>query len=188
MRIIAGSYRGRRLKAPRGTSVRPTADRVREALFNVLTHGRAGGALVPAAARVVDLFAGTGALGLEALSRGATHVTFIDNDAAALAALRANISVLGVIECTTVLARDATAPGAATPGGACALALLDPPYRSALAAPALAALAAAGWLTDAAVAAVELAAHEDVAPPEGFTTIEERRWGAAKVVLFRWRG
>jgi len=188
MRIIAGSYRGRRLKAPRGTSVRPTANRVRESLFNVLVHGRVGGVLLPAAVRVVDLFAGTGALGLEALSRGAAHVTFIENNAAALAVLRANISALGVIECTTVLARDATTPGAAPPGGACALALLDPPYRSVLAAPALAALAAAGWLAVGAITAIELGAHEDVAPPEGFTTIEERHWGAAKVILLRWRG
>ena len=187
MRIIAGSHRGRRLKAPRGTSVRPTADRVREALFNVLAHGREGGALLPAGARVLDLFAGTGGLGLEALSRGAAHVTFIENAPAALAALRTNIAALGVADCTTVLARDATAPGAAPTDAACALALLDPPYRSALAAPALEALAAGGWLMEGAVTAVELGASENVTPPEDFTRLEQRRWGAAKVVLLRWR-
>ncbi len=182
MRIVAGKHRGFRLAALPGAALRPTADRVREALFNILAHGRwrrAGGGL--AGARVVDVFAGTGALGLEALSRGARHVTFIDDSAAACALIRDNAATLGVGDQATVLERDATRLGPAPARHA--LALLDPPYRSGLAAPALDALAAQGWLEAGAQAVVELAKREPFAPPDGFETLDERVYGRTRLVI-----
>ena len=185
MRIVGGRHRGRALVAPKGEAVRPTGDRAREALFNILAHNGLGPGGGPAYAgvAVLDAFAGTGALGFEALSRGAAHATFLETGREALAALRRNISVLGESERATVLAGDATRPPrAAAP---CALAFLDPPYRSGLAAAALLALRAAGWLAPGAVCAVELYTREGFAPPEGFVSLDERRYGAARLVLLR---
>jgi 16S rRNA (guanine966-N2)-methyltransferase len=169
------------LAAPPGRDVRPTSDRAREALFNILAHGAF--ALPFRDAAVVDAFAGTGALGLEALSRGAGEAYFLETDRAALDALRRNIAALGEDSRAHVLASDATRPPPAR--RAAAIAFLDPPYRSGLAAPALAALAAAGWLAPGALAAVEIGAKEDLAPPEGFERLDERRYGAARLVLLR---
>ena len=151
MRVVAGRHRGRRLATPSGPDVRPTSERVREALFDVLAHNPygPGGATLPRGAAVVDAFAGSGALGFEALSRGATHVTFIDDDAEALRFLRRNAHTLDDEEAVTILSRDATLPGPAP--SPCALAFLDPPYRSGLAGPALAELAKMGWLTGGAL-------------------------------------
>ena len=145
MRIVAGSHRGRRLLAPPGETVRPTSDRAREALFNILSHGQLAAGGVPFAdAAVLDAFAGTGALGLEALSRGAAAAMFIEQDREALAVLRKNIAALGEGARAQIVPGDATRPPRAM--ARCAVAFLDPPYRSGLAAPALAALDAAGWL------------------------------------------
>src|SRR5437762_6373793 len=142
MRIVGGVHRGRRLVAPPGEAVRPTSDRAREALFNILSHGSFAASGLPFADRpVLDAFAGTGAFGLEALSRGASAAAFIENGREALAALRRNIAVLGEEDRAHVCAGDATRSPRAT--FACALAFLDPPYRSGLAAPALTAFAAA---------------------------------------------
>jgi 16S rRNA (guanine966-N2)-methyltransferase len=186
VRIIAGRHKGRRLAAPRGQAVRPTSDRAREALFNILVHGRFAEGPVFAAVPVLDVFAGTGAFGLEALSRGASHATFIEKDRAALALLRSNVAALGETERATLLPVDATRlPRAAAPA---ALAFLDPPYGEELAAPALAALAASGWLAPGALVIVELAARQDLAPPPGFTFLEERRYGAARFVFLRHEG
>ncbi len=186
MRIVAGRHRGRRLAAPPGRGVRPTADRVREALFDVLAHNAygPGGAALPAGARVIDAFAGTGALGFEALSRGAAHVTFIENDAGALRCLRRNAATLDEADAVTILARDATQPGPAD--AACTLAFLDAPYRSGLAAPALAGLVSMEWLGDRALAVVELATEEDFAPPQGFADIDERHYGDTRLLFLRW--
>ena len=188
MRIVAGSLRGRRIAAPAGRAVRPTADRVREALFNLLAHNDWGaeGEPPPKGARVVDAFAGSGALGLEALSRGAAHVTFIENDDLALDVLRRNLTALGMTQATTLLRHDAARPGRApTP---CALAFLDPPYRSGLAAPALEALAGGGWLCGGALCVVELSAREPFDPPAGFAALDERRYGATRIAFLRWTG
>jgi 16S rRNA (guanine966-N2)-methyltransferase len=183
MRIIAGRHKGRRLGAPKGRAVRPTSDRAREALFDILAHGRFADAPAFEDVRVLDVFAGTGAFGLEALSRGASHATFIEKDRAALAVLRGNVEALGEAGRATLLPGDATRPPrAATPAS---LAFLDPPYGEELAAPALAALAAAGWLAPNALVIVEVAAREDLAPPPGFTFLEERRYGAARFVFLR---
>ena len=184
MRIVGGSHRGRRLIAPPGEAVRPTSDRAREALFNILSHGDFAAAGLPFAERpVLDAFAGTGAYGLEALSRGAGMAVFIESDREALAALRRNVAALGEGERAQIVAGDATRPPRA--GFACALALLDPPYRSGLAAPALAALAAAGWLAPAALVVIEVAAREELPPSAGFTLLDERVYGAARLVFLR---
>jgi 16S rRNA (guanine966-N2)-methyltransferase len=172
MRIIAGRWRGRALAAPKGLATRPTSDRAREGLFSMLAS-RIGSFEGLA---VADLFAGSGALGLEALSRGAASCTFVDTDRAALDAIRANAAVLGA---QGVEVR----PGAADKvriAGPIDLAFLDAPYDSALALPALAnlPLAPGGW------ASVETARSETVAP-EGFTVDAERIYGKAKITLLR---
>ncbi|MFO1058953.1 MAG: 16S rRNA (guanine(966)-N(2))-methyltransferase RsmD [Dongiaceae bacterium] len=183
MRIVGGRHRGRRLEAPPGDAVRPTADRARQALFDRLAHADLGGdgtsPLI--GARVLDAFAGSGALGLEALSRGAAHATFLEDAPAAIAAIRANIAVLGEGRRTTLRRADATRPppAPADPGTMpCDLVFLDPPYGSGLALPALAALAAAGWVADRALAIVETGAGETPGePPAGFAVGDSRRHG-----------
>lgn len=183
MRIVAGRHRGRRLAAPPGTSVRPTSERAREALFNILAHGRFGPRPIFEEARVLDVFAGTGAFGLEALSRGARFAAFVEKDRAARDTLAANVKTLGEESRTRIVAADATSPPRAD--GPYDLAFLDPPYRSDLAAPALAALAAGGWLAPNALVIVEMAARSELVPPEGFTPLEERRYGAGRLVFLR---
>jgi 16S rRNA (guanine966-N2)-methyltransferase len=187
MRIVGGRHRGRRLVAPPGETVRPTSDRAREALFNILSHGDFATAGSPFAdANVLDAFAGTGAFGLEALSRGAAAAAFIETDRAALAALRRNLATLDEEDAAYVVGGDATRPPRAP--YACAVAFLDPPYRSGLAEPALVALAAMGWLTTSAIAIVETAAGETFSVPQGFAAIDERVYGAARLVLLRREG
>ena len=186
MRIVAGKHRGRRIAAPEGHDVRPTSDRAREALFNILEHGHftEDGTSPLIDAQVLDVFAGSGALGLEALSRGAAHLTCIENGASARAALRANAKALGETARVTVVQADATKPPTAV--APCSLALLDPPYRSGLAAPALVALAARGWLAEGAICVVEISASETLGAPPGFTPLDERRYGKAKLMFLRY--
>jgi 16S rRNA (guanine966-N2)-methyltransferase len=182
MRIVGGRHRGRKLLAPVGDAVRPTSDRAREAIFNILAHGRFAAAGPPwMDAAVLDVFAGTGALGLEALSRGAAEVFFIENARDAQLGLRQNIATLGENGRAHVIAGNATRPPPAR--RACRLAFLDPPYRSGLAAPALAALQDTGWFAPDALAVVEVARDEELRLPHGFAVLEERRYGAARVVF-----
>jgi 16S rRNA (guanine966-N2)-methyltransferase len=184
LRIVGGVHRGRRLTVPLGDAVRPTGDRTREALFNILSHGGFAAGGLPFADRpVLDAFAGTGAFGLEALSRGASAAAFIDNGREALSALRRNIAALGEEDRAHVIAGDATRPPRA--GFACTLAFLDPPYRSRLAETALTGLAAAGWLAADALAVVEIAASEEFPLPAGFARVDERVYGAARLVFLR---
>lgn len=178
MRIVGGSHKGRRLAAPDGRVTRPTADRARESLFNILAHS----ALVTlAGAHVVDAFAGSGALGLEALSRGADHVWFMENHHGALATLKTNIAALGEETRATVVRADATKPPPAVQP--CSLALLDAPYDKGLSAACLSALAERGWLAPGALAVVEVAAREALPPPPGFALEDERTYGAARLVF-----
>ena len=182
MRIVGGSHRGRRLMAPKGETVRPTSDRAREALFNILSHGQFaadGVSFIDAA--VLDAFAGTGALGLEALSRGAASATFIERDPEAVAILRKNVAALDEGARAKIVPGDAVHPPRAV--APCDIVFIDPPYRSGLAAPALAGLAAAGWLAPQAHAVVEIAAREDFVPPAGFILEGERIYGAARLVF-----
>jgi len=187
MRIVAGKHRGRRIAVPEGHDVRPTSDRAREALFNILEHGRftVDGTSPLIDARVLDVFAGSGALGLEALSRGAAHLTCIENSATARAALRANAKTLGETARVTVVQADAAKPPTAA-GRPCNLVFLDPPYGSGLGALALTALAASGWVAEGAVCVVEMAANEDFEAPRGFALTDTRRYGKATLVLLRY--
>src|SRR5439155_6220201 len=185
MRIVGGGHRGRRLLAPPGDAVRPTSDRAREALFNILSHGSFAGNGIPfAGVAVLDAFAGTGALGLEALSRGAAQAVFFERDPEALAVLRENVGRLGEDARAQIMPCDATRPPRA--GVSCTVAFLDPPYRSGLSAAALEAIAAAGWLAPDALTVAEISAREGLASPAGFTLIDKRVYGAARLVFLRW--
>lgn len=168
-------------------ATRPTADRVRESVFNILSHGPDWAPDWDGfdGAAVLDLFAGTGALGLESLSRGAAHATFVDTDAQALLAIRRNAAALGEARAVLELRLDATRlppppRRAMTPA---ALAFLDPPYESGLAVPALSGLAGRGWLAAGGLAVVEVAALEPLPPPPGYAVADERIYGAARVVF-----
>ena len=184
MRIVAGKHRGRTIEAPPGSTVRPTGDRVREALFNILDHGAYAADGSPFRGRhVLDAFSGTGALGLEALSRGAGHASFLENSGPVRQVLQANITKLGESGRSSVIAGDATKPPRAT--SPAALVLMDPPYGEGLGGPTLVALTARGWLSPGALAVVEVAAKEAFAPPDGFALIEERIYGAARLVFLR---
>ena len=188
IRIIGGKHRGRMLATPEGEATRPTSNRAREALFNILMHANwredeDGGTSPLIEARVLDAYAGSGALGLEALSRGAAHVTFLDNDATAIKAIGENLRKLGETGAAKVVRADATRPPPARE--ACDLVLLDPPYRSGQAPAAMTALANAGWMTPGCIVTVECAHNEDLPPPPGFVAIDERRYGAAKIVVLK---
>ena len=182
MRIIAGRHRGRRLVAPAGPGIRPTADRVRQALFDMLWHAPWAGRAAVEGARVLDAFAGTGAFGLEALSRGAAHASFLENDRAALAALRANVAACREAERCAVLPADATRPPRAS--APCGLMFLDPPYGRGLVEAALPALSAAGWIAPGALVCAEVEAAA-AAPPPGFALVAERAHGPARLLFLR---
>jgi 16S rRNA (guanine966-N2)-methyltransferase len=181
MRIVAGTFRGRALVAPKGHSTRPTADRTRQALFNVLEH--APWAPGFRAARVIDLFAGSGALGFESLSRGAAFALFVETDDAARGAIRANAESLALFGKTRVHRRDATDLGSkpAGDGAPFDIAFLDPPYARGLGEAALAGLAAGGWLAPGALAVLERGADEPAPVTPDFELLDERTWGAARV-------
>ena len=190
MRIVAGRHRGRHIEAPEGLTVRPTADRTREAMFNILERGKlpwpagrpeSGNPLTDA--WVLDAFAGTGALGLEAVSRGAAHVTFMENQAAAAAACRDNIQALSEQSRCEIVRYDVLHPPRAP--RPCDLVLMDPPYGQGLAAPAIEALRAAGWIVPGTLVIIELMAKEDFAVPSGFTTVDTRKYGKARLEFLR---
>ena len=180
MRLVAGRFKGRVLAAPSGMATRPTADRVRESLFNILAHGEPE----LRGARVADIFAGSGALGFEALSRGAAHVTFFEIAAPAQAVIAANARKLGCEDAIALLPADATRPPKASEP--CRFLLLDPPYKSGLASTALVAFAAQGWMSADARIVVEVAAGEEFACPlADFLIADERTYGAARLVFLR---
>ncbi|UXN70516.1 16S rRNA (guanine(966)-N(2))-methyltransferase RsmD [Devosia neptuniae] len=178
MRIVAGKFRGKQLTSPSDESIRPTADRVRESMFNILAS-RLGP--VFDGIRVLDLFAGTGALGLEALSRGAAHVTFVDTGAEARGIIRDHIEAFGAGGITKLLRRDATDLG--TPGtfGQFNLVFLDPPYNKGLGEQALAGLRTNGWLAPGATMVLEDSTEATITLPAGFTLEDRREYGAAAV-------
>ncbi|MEE4350856.1 MAG: 16S rRNA (guanine(966)-N(2))-methyltransferase RsmD [Pacificimonas sp.] len=178
MRIIAGDWRGRRLHAPGGPGTRPTSSRAREAVFSMLLSelGTFTGL------RIADLFAGTGALGLEALSRGAAHVTFVENDRAALAALRRNLADFAAGERAVI--RSEALPSLGSLTQPVDLAFLDAPYGQGLTAPAIAALRDRHWLSPHALVCAETGAGEALAA-DSFETLKTRRYGKAEVHLLR---
>lgn len=177
LRIIAGRHRGRRIETPKGLATRPTSERAREALFNMLEHGSPP----LRGSRFLDLFAGSGAAGLEALSRGAAEALMIDQASAAVATMHANVAALDEGGRAKVLRADACRLGVAP--HPFDIAFLDPPYGSGLLGPALESLLAQGWLEPHARIVAEVAAREPVAPPAGLTVADERRYGAARFVF-----
>jgi 16S rRNA (guanine966-N2)-methyltransferase len=182
MRIVGGSLRGRVLKAPSAAAIRPTSDRLRESIFDILAHAYDD---PMRDANVVDLFAGTGALGFEALSRGAARALFVDDGSEARALLRANVEALGLGGVTRVFRRDATKLGDAPAGEVFTLVFLDPPYGKGLAPRALAALVAGGWLAPQALVVIEEAAEVSLALPQGLMEEETRRYGDTQIVIAR---
>ena len=178
MRIIAGEWRGRKLVAPAGMDTRPTADRTRETLFSMLAN-RLGSF---EDLQVADLFAGTGALGLEALSRGAAYCTFYEKDRAALDALKSNIDKLGAADRAEIRAQPVE--HASPPAQPCDLILMDPPYATGLAQAALDRIAQGGWLAAGGWLSVETDG-ESLAVPASLTPQAERRFGKALILLFQ---
>lgn len=181
MRIVCGRLRGRALASPQDQTIRPTSDRTREAVFNILAHGAA--AVDVTGLRVIDLFAGTGALGIEAISRGAAYALFVEESADARGVIRENVESLGLTGCTRIFRRDATNLGPASQLGQFGLAFLDPPYGKGLADKALASLLAGGWLTPDAVVVVEESAAIAVVTPPGLAQLDRRVYGDTQVLF-----
>jgi len=183
MRIVAGKFRGTQIEAPKGLATRPTSDRVRQALFNVLEHG------VPEfefkGARVLDLFAGSGALGLEALSRGARFCVFIEESAQARAAIRRNVETLGLTGVTKIWRRDATKLGEAGTLQPFDLIFCDPPYGQGLGERALAEAVNRGWAEEGAIAVLEERAVAEIAWPAPLEEIDRRRYGDTAIAIAR---
>jgi 16S rRNA (guanine966-N2)-methyltransferase len=182
MRVVGGRLKGRNLASPSSSAIRPTADRLRESVFNILVHAYDDPLQ---GARVLDLFAGTGALGIEAISRGAAFALFVDNGAEARALLRNNVEALGLGGVTKVFRRDATNLGPARPVEPFSLAFLDPPYAKGLAEKALTSLRDGGWLTPAALVVVEEAKAAALAAPQGFEELERRVYDDTEFVFLR---
>lgn len=188
MRVVGGRFRGHRLAAPGasgggGAHLRPTADRVREALFNLLAHGGYGDPPPPEGRRVLDLFAGSGALGLEAISRGSPHATFVDDHGPSRALIRASVDALGLAGCVKIWRRDATrlGPNRGAPFG---LVFADPPYDAPdLAGRALASAEAGGWLAPGALVVVESAAARPAMLPDWCETRDRRRYGETVITI-----
>jgi len=182
MRIVGGKFRGKVLTSPEDDSIRPTADRTRESVFNILAS-RLGASFD--GLRVLDLFAGTGALGLEALSRGASHVTFVDTGADARGLIRDHIEAFGAGGVAKLLRRDATALGEAGTMGPVDLVFLDPPYGKGLAEQALVSLRNGGWLKPETLLVLEEGSEVPVMLPDGFVLDDRREYGAAAVHFIR---
>ncbi len=185
MRIVSGQYRGKAIVAPPGEATRPTSDRARQAVFNILEH--AAWAPELNGARVIDVFAGSGALGLEALSRGAGFCLFVETDDAARGAIRENIDAMHLFGVTRVHRRDATdlGPRPASAGTPFDIAFLDPPYAKGLGEKAVAELRAHGWLAPGAILMFERGRSEIDPVLEGFEQIDARDYGAARVLFYK---
>ena len=182
MRVVGGRLRSRPIAGPKGEGLRPTADRLRESLFNILAHGYGNPV---EGVRVLDLFAGTGALGIEALSRGAAYVLFVDDGVEARSLLRNNTEQLGLGGTSRIFRRDATKLGPAYPLEPFTLAFLDPPYGKGLAEKALASARDGGWLTKDALVVVEEATSAKFATPEGYKELERRTYDDSELIFLR---
>lgn len=182
MRVVAGKFRGRSIKGPKSDAIRPTADRLRESLFNILVHAYGNPILD---ARVLDLFAGTGALGIEAISRGARFVCFVDDSAEGRAILRENMDAFALGGVAKIFRRDATKLGQAHPNEPFDFVFCDPPYRKGLAEKALSSARDGGWLVPGAIVVVEEAVDAKFAAPEGFEELERRAYDDTEFVIMR---
>jgi 16S rRNA (guanine966-N2)-methyltransferase len=185
MRITAGKFKAHALVAPGDAGVRPTSDKVRQAIFNILEHKDFGFAFTLEGARVVDLFAGTGAMGLEAVSRGARYCLFVDDAAASRALIRQNVEAFGLTGVTKIWRRDAATLGPLDTLAPFDLAFLDPPYRKGLLALALAGLRSGGWLNAPALIVAEMAEDEDLPSTDGYAMLDDRVYGDTRVVIFK---
>ncbi|MDI3468589.1 MAG: 16S rRNA (guanine(966)-N(2))-methyltransferase [Pseudolabrys sp.] len=183
MRVVGGRLRSRPIAGPKSHGIRPTADRLRESLFNILMHGYGNPVT---GARVLDLFAGTGALGIEAISRGAAYVLFIDDAAEARALLRDNTQTLGLAGVSRIFRRDATRLGPCHPVEPFTLAFLDPPYGKGLAGQALASMRDGGWLVPGLIAVVEEATDAAFKAPDGYEELERRTYDDTELVFLRY--
>ena len=183
MRIVAGRFRGARIEAPKGLATRPTSDRMRQALFNVLEHGPPRFDFE--GTRVLDLFAGSGALGLEALSRGARHAVFIEESPAARAAIRRNVEALGLTGATKIWRRDAAKLGKAGTLQPFQLIFCDPPYGKSLGERALEEAINGGWTEQGAIAVLEEHADVAISWPLFFREIDRRRYGDTQIAIAR---
>ena len=188
MRIVAGRFKGRTLKAPGDARLRPTSDKVRQALFNILEHAEFAAGFQLEGARVIDLFAGTGALGLEALSRGAKFCLFVEEAAESRAIIRENVEALGLTGASKIWRRDATKLGPLDTLSAFDLAFLDPPYRKGLLAPALEGLAAGSWLNANALVIAEAAEDETMPAVEGYELLDDRVYGDTRIAFLQRHG
>jgi 16S rRNA (guanine966-N2)-methyltransferase len=186
MRVVGGRLRGRQVVVPAGANIRPTADRVRESVFNILDHGIADFSLD--GIYVLDLFAGTGALGIEALSRGAAYCLFVENDAQARASIRQNVDNLGLTGCTKLFRRDATDLGTAPNREAFRLIFLDPPYGKNLSVLALSSAHRGRWLAPGSIAVVEDRRDVPLDLPANFEKLDTRSWGDTQATFARYRG
>ncbi len=182
MRIVGGKFRGRALATPSGDEIRPTSDRVRESVFNILTHGIG---VELEGIRVVDMFAGTGALGIEALSRGASYCLLVEEGPEARALIRQNIEALGLMGVTRIFRRDACDLGPAGKMAPFGIAFLDPPYGKGQGEKGLISLRDGAWLTPGAAVVLEERADAPVTLPEGFVELDRRTWGDTQVVFGR---
>ncbi|WP_119389284.1 16S rRNA (guanine(966)-N(2))-methyltransferase RsmD [Taklimakanibacter lacteus] len=183
MRIVGGKFKGHGLAGPKGQATRPTSDRVREAIFNILAHGIEDFSI--ADARVLDLFAGTGAMGLEALSRGARFCQFVDDSAEARGVIRRNADALGVIGQCKIWRRDATRLGPAAPQPGFDLVFADPPYNKDLGSKALKSLVEGGWFTPGAIVVVEEADRATLACPPELSELDRRIYGETQILIAR---
>ena len=183
MRIVAGKFKGREIKGPASGATRPTSDRVRESIFNILAHGVDGFELD--GCRVLDLFAGTGALGLEAISRGAKFCCFVEEDAGARGVIRTNADNCGVIGQTRIWRRDATDLGPCAPQSPYDLVFADPPYGKGLGEKALVSVLNGGWLGAGGVVVLEEAARSVVTEVQGLERLDHREYGDTQVLIYR---
>jgi 16S rRNA (guanine966-N2)-methyltransferase len=189
MRIVGGRLKGRSLAGPKAGSItiRPSSDRLRESVFNILLHGDLGAAFGNTldGTRVLDLFAGTGALGIEAVSRGAAFALLLDEAEEARAIMRQNQEQLGLAGHTRIFRRDATKLGAISGMEPFGLVFCDPPYRKGLGVAALLSARAGGWLAKDALVVLEEASDTDIIAPDGFVELDRRRYGEAQIVIMR---
>jgi 16S rRNA (guanine966-N2)-methyltransferase len=183
MRVVGGKFRGRALATPRSHGIRPTSDRLRETLFNILNHSYD---LPRDGTRVIDLFAGTGALGIEAISRGAAHALFVESGVEGRGVIRENMETFGLNGVAKILRRDATDLGPAGTIAPFDLVFLDPPYGKGLGEKALASAAAGGWLKPDALCVLEERVGVAIEPPSGFETLDQREAGDSQLVFAVW--
>jgi 16S rRNA (guanine966-N2)-methyltransferase len=185
MRVVGGRLKGLALAGPEGPSIRPTSDRLREAIFNILVHGYDDPVT---GARVLDLCAGTGAMGIEALSRGARSAVFVDISAEARALIRRNLDAAGIMGLARISKRDAAHLGPAGSQGGFTLVFIDPPYRKELGTRALRSLVKGGWLAAGALVLVEESAGAGLELPQGFAEIETRNYGDTRLHILKFEG